>query len=118
MLKMVDNCLGEILEILESTSLKENTLVIFCSDHGDLLGEHSLFAKDATFHESEIKIPMMIRFPNGTHAGKQINHLASSIDLVPTLLDYLNIKADISLPGKTLRSMIENNQRSAGGGWL
>lgn len=102
LLKMVDDCLGAVREEIESLDLLEETLFVYCSDHGDLLGEHWLFNKAATFYESEIRIPMMIRFPNGAHAGSTVSGLASGIDVFPTLLDGLGIGADVSLPGMSL----------------
>ena len=107
LLKMVDDCLGRILDTLRGLDLLGNTLLIFSSDHGDLLGEHNLFNKAATFYEGEVHIPLLIRFPDARGAGLRLPHLASNIDLVPTLLDILNLKADVSLPGHSLVPMID-----------
>jgi choline-sulfatase len=108
--KMVDDCVGLMLDHLRKRDLLDNTLVIFCSDHGEMLGEHHIFNKAATFYEGEIRLPMIMRFPERWKAGTQCTHLASSMDWVPTLFDYLDIDADMGLPGQSLMPMIEHNE--------
>jgi arylsulfatase len=108
--KMVDDCVGLMLDHLRNKDLLDDTLIIFCSDHGEMLGEHHIFNKAATFYEGEIRLPMIMRFPDRWKAGTACTHLASSLDWMPTLLDYLDIDADIALPGQSLMPMIEHNQ--------
>lgn len=110
LLKMVDDMLGQVLDEMKSLGLLENTLIVFTSDHGDVLGEHHIFNKAATFYEGETRIPMMIRFPDGRHRGKRLDHLGSNLDFFPTLLDILGEEADVSLPGKSLMPMIEKGE--------
>lgn len=110
-LKMVDDCLGLIMEKLKNLDLLKNTLIIYTSDHGDLLGEHGIFNKAATAYESEIRIPFMIRFPDGYKAGCCVDALASSVDFVPTLLEILECNADISLPGYSLMPAVNNGEK-------
>jgi arylsulfatase A-like enzyme len=111
LLKMVDDLLGQVLDELQKLGLLENTLVVFTSDHGDVLGEHGIFNKAATFYEGEIRIPMMVRFPDGRHAGKRLEHLGSSLDFFPTLMDILGIQADVSLPGRSLMPLIQKGEK-------
>ena len=87
-----------------------DTLVVFSSDHGEMLGEYGIFGKGATFHEAEINIPLMIRFPDGKEAGTVRDGLVSTIDWNPTLFDYLDIDPDFGMPGKSIMPMIENNK--------
>jgi len=110
LLKMVDDCLGRVLEELDTLGLRDNTLVVYTADHGDVLGEHGLFNKAATFYEGEVHIPMTIRFPDGAHAGTRVEHLASSIDWVPTLFDVLGIDGDMALPGLSLVPAIQRDE--------
>jgi arylsulfatase len=108
LLKMVDDCLGMIMEKLKEQNLLENTLIIYASDHGELLGEHGIFNKAATAYESEIRVPFMIRLPDGYKAGENIKQLASSIDFVPTLFELLGLTPDVTLPGYSLVPAIKN----------
>jgi len=109
-LKMVDDCLGTIMGKLREQNLLDDTLVIYASDHGELLGEHGLFNKAATSYESEIRIPFMIRFPDGNKAGESIESLTSSLDFAPTLFELLGISPDVTLPGYSLVPSIEKGE--------
>lgn len=109
-LKMLDDCLGIVLDEIKALGLLEDTLIVYCSDHGDLLGEHMLFNKAATFYESEIRIPMTIRYPNGTGAGERIQQFGSGIDVLPTLVDLLGIDVDLALPGLSLVPAMESGE--------
>lgn len=110
LLKMVDDCLGMIMDKLREQNLLDNTLIVFAADHGDLLGEHGLFNKAATHYESEARVPFMLRFPDGYKAGASVDHLASSIDFVPTLFDLMGLSPDVSLPGHSLVPSIKEGK--------
>ncbi len=108
LLKMVDDCLGLIMNKLKERNLLENSIIVFASDHGEMLGEHGIFNKAATSYEAEIRVPFMIRFPDGYRAGETVESFGSSIDFVPTLLDIMNLTLDISLPGHSLFPSVKN----------
>jgi arylsulfatase A-like enzyme len=110
LLKMLDDCLGTLLGEVEELGLLDDTLIVYCSDHGDLLGEHWIFNKAATFYESEVRIPMMIRFPDGSRAGASTPCFASGIDVLPTILELLDIRADVALPGLSLVPVIRDDE--------
>lgn len=101
-LKMVDDCVGMVLDQLRALGLEGETLVVFTSDHGELLGEHYLFNKNATAYEGEIHIPLMIRFPDRRDAGKVVPQLGCALDFFPTLMEALGIDPDLPLPGASL----------------
>lgn len=110
MLKMVDDCLDTVLRQIDALGLAEDTLIVFTSDHGELLGEHHIFNKAATFHDAETHIPFLMRFPDGRFAGKSINGLASSLDFVPTLLDIMGVTADAHFCGESLVPALETGK--------
>lgn len=107
MMHMVDDCLGMVLSKMRELGLDRDTLVVFTSDHGELLGEHRIFNKAATFHEGETHIPFLLRFPAMERGGRRIEGLASSIDFVPTLMDALGIRPDAHFCGESLIHAIE-----------
>ncbi len=114
LLKMLDDCLGTLLGEMEELGLMDDTLILYCSDHGDLLGEHWIFNKAATFYEGEVRIPMMIRFADRFRAGENTPHFGNGIDLMPTILELLGIEADVALPGFSLVPAIESNEKVRG----
>ena len=101
-LKMLDDCVGMVMETMKKTGLLDNTIVVFTTDHGELLGDHYQFGKNITTYESEIHIPFFIRFPDKRKAGQTAPQLACSIDFMPTILDLMEIKPDLPLPGFSL----------------
>jgi arylsulfatase A-like enzyme len=95
----LDDCMGELLRTLKETGLDTNTLVVFTSDHGDLLGSHGYQRKQQPYDES-IRVPMLIRLP----AGFGTNHWnveapISSPDIMPTLLGLCGVKAPRTVEG-------------------
>lgn len=107
-LKMVDDCLEKIIEKVKELGLWDNTLIVYTSDHGEMLGNHHLFNKNATSYQEESHIPFMMKLPGNRHAGKNISHLAAGIDWYPTVMDILNIEEDVPLPGRSLLPCIED----------
>ena len=101
-LKMVDDGLGRIITKLKEQNLWDNTLVIYTSDHGEMLGNHHLFNKNATCYEQEAHIPFMMKLPRNVQAGTIVPHLAAGLDWYPTVMDILGIKEDVPLPGHSL----------------
>lgn len=102
----VDHSIGKVLRELESLSLYENTIVIFNSDHGDMLGDHGLSQKNVPY-EPSIRVPFIIRWPDVTEAGAVSDDLISLIDVMPTLIDGLGLqypKEYGPLPGTSLYS--------------
>ena len=102
---LVDTHIGTILNTLEECGLNNNTIVVFTSDHGDMMGSHCLLAKCVMFEEA-IRVPFLIRLP-GQKQGKRVNGPVSQIDIVPTLLDLLSQPIPEHLQGESLRELLE-----------
>ncbi len=101
----IDHWVGEILDRLEELGLAENTLVIFTSDHGEMLGAHGLREKNV-FYEESAHIPLLIRCPGEIKGGTKVDGYVSHVDLFATILDYLGLEEHPS-DGKSLRGLIE-----------
>lgn len=103
----VDDYVGQVLEALDEAGLKEDTLVIFASDHGDLMGSHGLIRKGPWFDEC-LKIPFLLRWPGVLEAGKKDEFLMNTPDIMPTLLGLLGLGAAIpaSAEGHDLSQLI------------
>jgi len=100
----IDHWLGKLFDKLDELNLTENTLVIFTSDHGEMLGAHGMREKNV-FYEESSHIPLIMRFPGEIEAGATVDGYISLIDLFPTILDYLNIPEHAS-DGVSLRGLI------------
>lgn len=87
----VDDKIGEILDVLERTRMAENTIILFVSDHGDMLGERGLWFK-MNFFEGSARVPMMMAVPG--IEGRLVTTPVSTLDVTPTLAGLAGI--DIS----------------------
>ena len=82
----LDDSFGELMETLRATGLDENTIVVFTSDHGDMLGSHALLRKQKPYEES-VRVPMLFRFPSGLGIKpKRVDATINTEDVMPTLL--------------------------------
>lgn len=112
----IDYCIGEILNALESAGIKNETIVIYASDHGDFAGNHGMVEKAAAGHniyEDILNIPLIIKIPSKTPQGKRTAELVSLTDLLPTLIDLLDLDVPESkyrIQGESMAELILNNK--------
>jgi choline-sulfatase len=106
----IDRKVGELLAALEQIGQRDNTIVIFTSDHGDMLAEKHMVQKRC-FYEWSARIPLIIHVPDGHHAGKHVTQPVSLLDLPPTLLDLADVPPESRLPmdGRSLIGLIDGN---------
>lgn len=90
MVKCIDDNVGKLMNVLKNNGLDRNTIVVFTSDHGDLMGEHAKTNKGRPYQTSA-GVPFIIRYPREIPAGKVIKTAYSSIDFVPTILGLMNV---------------------------
>lgn len=87
-IKLIDDWIGRILDTLEQKGLSDNTVVMFCADHGEMMGDHGLFQK-GTMYEGALRIPLIIADPRESKVGTS-DALAELVDLHATILDLAN----------------------------
>jgi arylsulfatase A-like enzyme len=107
----VDEKIGEILDALEARGCMDNTLIIFCSDHGENLGDHNLAYK-WLMYDSVTHIPLIIRYPDQARQGEQVSELASLMDLGPTILEAAGVPVPTYLEGQSLMSYAQEDGES------
>lgn len=103
----IDFAFGRLLVTLDDLNLSENTLVIFTSDHGEMAGAHGLFGKGVMYEEA-LHIPLIIRHPRQSVA-RQSTYSASTVDFLPTMLDYAGCEPYPASEGASLRPYIEGH---------
>ncbi len=101
-----DENLDDFFRKMEELKLWENTLLIITSDHGDEFQEHGLFGHSHSMFNELIHIPLIIFFPEGKFSGKVIDKVVGQIDVLPTILDYLNIEGNYQFEGLSLIDLI------------
>ena len=90
-LSMIDNSVGQILASLDKMGLADNTIVIYTSDHGDMMGDHGLLLKGPLPFDGIYRIPMIWKVPGVAKPGSVTDSLISSVDFAPTILNLCNI---------------------------
>lgn len=104
LVRLLDDCVGRILEELKRQGIYEDSLIVFTSDHGEMLGSHRLFQKMCMYEESA-HTPLYLRLPGGAHGGARISETVSHIDILPTLCGCLGIEAP-ACEGQSLAPLI------------
>jgi len=112
MVTEVDDWVGQILQRLEALGLADHTLVIFTSDHGEMLGDHGLHGK-FVFYEGSVHVPLLLRLPGVIAPHTVIPAPAAHVDLFPTILDYCGVSGAAS-EGHSLRPLIEGRETGEG----
>ncbi|WP_298275513.1 sulfatase-like hydrolase/transferase [Ferroplasma sp.] len=102
---LVDLNVGHVLNELENLKLKEDTIVVFTSDHGDMMGSHELFFKGLTMYEEVTRVPLILSWDTHIPKGREVNTLTSMIDFTPTLLDLMKIPKPLSMMGESMRQL-------------
>ena len=113
MIKCVDDYVGKMTEILRDSGFLENTIFLFLSDHGENLGSHCLFNKMRNTEES-IRIPMVFSWPGQIPVRRNSQQIISTIDVMPTILGLLGIKAPGEVQGQDLSAVIRGEKASTG----
>lgn len=105
MCDMVDLQVGRILTALKDCGELENTIILFHSDHGELLGDHGIYLKGPFFYDCSIKVPLIINWP-GHIKPRKISQLVELMDLPETLLDMCDIEPYVGMQGKSLKPQL------------
>lgn len=109
----IDKQIGRTLDRLKQTGQDKKTIVVFTSDHGDMVGTHGMFSKsgDCGFEEL-FRVPTIIYIPGVSSASTRIDSLASNIDLLPTLLDAAKIGRPSGMDGKSLLPVLKGSVKT------
>jgi len=103
----VDAHVGRLLDYLDESGQADDTLVVLTSDHGEMLGDHHMWGKESIF-DPAFHVPLIIRDPSRREAaGKVVENFTESIDVAPTVLDWLGRKPPLGFNGKSLTPFLE-----------
>jgi len=107
MCDLIDEAVGEMLDALERTGQREETIIVFTSDHGEMLGDHGLYKKGPYFYEPAVRVPLLLDAPT-ISGGDSVSDIVELVDLAPTLLDMAEIDRPAGLQGESLRPLFDS----------
>lgn len=112
MITAVDEGVGRILGKLSELGVERDTLVIFSSDNGWMIGEHRMHGRGAALYEEVVRMPLLMRWPARLAPGKRIDALVSSMDMFPTLASVAGAAPPEGLAGKDLLPLLDGKTQS------
>ncbi len=101
-IELIDENIGRMLEALEETGQRENTVVIFTSDHGEMAGDHGLTKKGCRFYEGLVRVPLIFSWPGRFKRGLRSEAMVELLDIAPTLLELNGLPVPETMHGKSL----------------
>lgn len=103
MVSEVDHWVGRIVQALDESGLRDETIVVFTSDHGEWLGEHLRYGKGDPGHDAVSRTPLIVRWPQGIDkTGRRIEALVEAVDVAPSLLQWAGLPVPSDLQGRAL----------------
>ncbi|MEO1089756.1 MAG: sulfatase-like hydrolase/transferase [Pseudomonadota bacterium] len=107
MIKLIDDQFARVVGALEATGQLERTVILFTSDHGEMLGDHGLIEKGCRFYEGLVRVPMIWSMPGRFRVGARSDALVMAMDVAPTLLELAGLDVPKAMQGRSLLSLLE-----------
>ncbi|HHV09565.1 MAG TPA: sulfatase-like hydrolase/transferase [Clostridiales bacterium] len=106
MIELIDHQVGRLMDTLKRLNQLENTIVIFTSDHGEMLGDHGLYLKGPYFYEGAVRVPLILSCPGTILKGKRSHALVELMDIAPTLVEACSFPPQPQMQGKSIWSLL------------
>jgi arylsulfatase A-like enzyme len=106
---LVDDQIGRLLTRLEELGLAQNTIVVFSSDHGDMMGSHGLQDKGFMYEEAH-RVPLLIHLP-GQRQGFICSELVYNMDIMPTLFDLIGMELNVEIDAQSLVPLLKDDNK-------
>ena len=117
MVSLVDDETKRILDRLESLGLTDDTIVIFTSDHGEMLGDHQLLLKGPMLYDCAVRVPLIMRWPGMLPAGERRSEIVQWIDLTSTFTDLAGLEPMPTAQGASLMPLARGDEGAESRGW-
>lgn len=116
MISLIDHNVGRILTALEELGLRENTLVVYTTDHGEMLGNHGLYLKGPWHLEDLLRVGMVASGP-GVAPGRVVDEPVSTLDLAGTFYESAGVAAPFALQGRSLAKLLSGEAEARQAAW-
>ena len=108
MVSMIDAEVGRILDALERTGALDDTLVVFTSDHGEMLGDHAIMLKGPMLYDPVVRVPLILHQPGTVPAGRRVGAIVQMIDVTQTILAVAGIPGAFATQGADLTTLLND----------
>ena len=102
MIAQIDDQFARILQVLDETGQRDNTVILFTSDHGETLGDHGLMYKGCRFYEGLVRVPLIFSWPGRFQAGVRSDALVELLDMTATIVDLAGLEQPEYMQGRSL----------------
>lgn len=113
MIDLIDDQVGRLLAALEETNQLEDTLIIFMSDHGEMLGDNGIYLKGPYLYDQAIQVPLIMSWPGRIESGVTCDGLVELVDLAPTVLEAVGLDRMPGMQGKSLWPILTGESSGA-----
>ena len=114
----VDQAIGQLLDGLDERDLLGDTAVILTADHGESLGEHGMYFVHTGLYESTVHVPLLAYFPGHTRQGTEVYDLVELVDLMPTILEYMQAPIPSPMRGQSLWPLMRGEVQPQRMAWI
>lgn len=101
MIQLLDSKIGELLDYLEGSEQREETIIIFCSDHGEMLFNHGIVHKGPYFYDDLMRVPLIVSCPGTVLEDARYDTFVELMDLAPTILDAVGLEKYVGMQGRS-----------------
>jgi len=109
MVDQIDDNLGRLFQVLKDLGEWDNTIIIFTSDHGDMVGDHGFQKKGCRFYDGLVRVPLIFHWPKGYAQDIKSEALVELVDIYPTLMEAAGLPVGEKIQGRSLTSILEGN---------
>ncbi|MDG2170694.1 MAG: sulfatase-like hydrolase/transferase [Opitutales bacterium] len=109
MIELIDDQVGRMLQALEESGQRENTVIIFTSDHGHMIGDHGLYNKGCRFYEGLVRVPLIWSWPKHFPASPASDALVELLDIAPTLMELAGLPVPDHMHGQSLLPILKGD---------
>ena len=101
-----------MMKALDELNMASDTIVIFMSDHGSMLGDHGIYEKGPYFYDALMRVPLIMRWPNRYKAGLRNSSIVELVDIAPTVLEAAGLTIPAGMQGKSLAPVLTGQTTS------
>ncbi|MEL6111055.1 MAG: sulfatase-like hydrolase/transferase, partial [Planctomycetota bacterium] len=110
MIAQIDDQFARILDKLDELGQREETVIVFTSDHGETLGDHGLMFKGCRFYEGLVRVPLIFSWPGQFQSGLSSPALVEMLDMTSTLVELCGLKCPDYMQGRSLLPLLKGTQ--------